>query len=483
MPRALRRWRNIRRPLLLSLAMMASVRCAAADCDPHGESPNDLPALARPEPGKPFVSCYGAQIERLTDHERERLPWIYAEYATQNHFNANGTIVKVEYNDGTVHLLERAKREWLEPTLLKAQTPVWHPTDPNLLLYVEERGGGVEIRRLDVSNGKSAEELRTRDYERLQSLGKEDISPDGNKLVFVGTTRRGERHVVVYHRDRGRFGDRALDISGRSVNWVQVTDTRVLVGYNLSPESCAPDIAEHERFYDREGRLLGCQPIRIFGTDLQPVWDGDHTLLAPYWGHGDVGIDTGDRNREVWVTSNAFLPVPDPRRFPSAAVAPESCWNSFVRFTLDRPSAPTCLKTGGAGDQQPAFSWDLASHVALPSRGSRWAYVTLYRGAGDVQYAPVAASSSSGSEPCRQCTVPFQNEIIAVRLDGKEVRRLAHHHSSRHLPGDNSYNWMPRASVDGGGRWLLFNSNFGVGPSALDTDVYLLQLPAGIAGR
>jgi hypothetical protein len=468
-------------PLLL-IAAVTGVRCANAGCDPHSGSPNDMPGLARPDAGKPFLSCYGAMVERLTDHEKERLPWIYAEYATQNHFNADGSVVKVEYNDGTVHLLERATRQWLKPTLLKAQAPVWHPTDPNLLLYVDERSGGVDIRRLDVASGKSVEEFRTRDYHRLQSLGKEDISPDGNKLVYVGTTPRGDRHVVVYHRDRGRFADRALDISGRSVNWVQVTDTRVLVGYNLSPDSCAPDIAEHERFYERDGKLRGCQPIRIFGTDLQPVWEGDRTLLAPYWGHGDAGVDAGDRNREVWVSANGFLPVPDSRRFPSApATPPESCWNSFVKYTLDRPSPPTCLKTGGAGDQQPAFSWDLASHVSLPSKGSRWAYVSFYRGAGDVQYAPVVASSSG--EPCAQCTVPFQNEIIALRLDGKEVRRLAHHHSSRHMPGDNSYNWMPRVSVDAGGRWLLFNSNFGVGDSALATDVYLLQLPAGLAGR
>lgn len=467
----------MRHPLGLILPIvLASVRCAdaGATCPAASPAVHELPDLAPPDAGKSYASCYGRSVERLTDHKKEGVAYIQAEYATQSHLNADGTIVKVEFPDGTLRFLQRATREWLKPTLRAAQLAAWHPSDPNLLLYVEEGGGGVEVRRLDVRGDKSTEEFRTRDYRALQNLGKADISPDGNKLVFVGTARGGERHVVVYHRDRGRLSDRALDITDRAVNWVQVTDTRVLVGYHVSPDNCAPDIPEHERFYDNEGKFRGCQPIRIFGTDMQPVWNDGKTLLATYWGHGDVGTDA--RGRDVWVTSNASLPVPDPKRFPGAAqLAPEGCWNSLVLYYLDRPSAPVCLKPGPR-DTEPAFSWDLAMHIALPARAAEWAYVTLYRTQGDTQYA--ALSAPTPQPPCPHCTVPFQNEIVRVRLDGNGFERLAHHHSSRHLParGDSYYTWQPRASVDASGRWLLFNSNFGAADSALGVDVYAIAL-------
>jgi hypothetical protein len=461
----------MRHPLWLLLLTLSATRCAGAPCDPSSDHAYDLHLLTPPALGGTFVSCFGRRIERLTDHDQEHVAYIYAEYATQNHINADGTVVKLEFPDGTVHLLERATRHWLEARLLKAQSPVWHPTDASLLLYVDDN----EIRRLDIHTGKSTSEFRADDYRRLESLGEDDISPDGNKLVFRGTTRRGERHIVVYHRDRKALSDGHLDITDQDVNWIHVTNNRVLVGYNQAMSTCAPDIPEAHRYYDRNGRLVGCAAVRVFGTDLQTVWPDGRTLLAPYWGHGDVGVDQTDGGREVWVMSNSNVPVPDPKRFgEGSALPPESCWNSLVRFTLDRPSPPTCLRESGGGDQAPAFSWDLAMHVALPGKPSKWAYVTLYRTQGDTQYEAVEGSSAAG---CHGCTVPFQNEIIRVRLDGHGVERLAQHQSSRYLPGDNSYVWTPRASVDYAGRWVLFNSNFGVGESALATDVYLLELP------
>jgi hypothetical protein len=211
---------------------------------------------------------------------------------------------------------------------------------------------------------------------------------------------------------------------------------------------------------------------------MQPAWPNGRTLVASYWGHGDVGQDATDGGREVWVMANGSVAVPRQEWFPGAKPAgPADCENSLVRFTLDRPGEPTCLKPG-----RPAFPWDLALHVAVPAQPSEWVYLTAYRTIGDTQYGPPAAPRPSGQ--CPACTVPFQNEIVRVRLDGKGVERLTHHYSSRYLPGPSTYNWQPRASVDGGGRFVLFNSNFGIGPSNVASDVYLLDLEeSGNAGR
>ncbi len=463
----------------LLVAALASLHCAgiAGQCslDPRTDAPHEMPLLSPPAVGESYRSCYGREVVRLTDRTKEGAAFIHAEYATQNHVSADGAIVKVQLPDGTVRLMRRATRAWLPGISLHAsQNPVWHPREPNLLLYVD----GARILRLDPTTGKSSEEGSAAPYESLETGGEADISPDGKKLVFLA--RKGSaRHVVVFHRDQHRLSADRLDVTGRSINWVQVTNTRVLVAFNLDPTSCDSDVAAAERFWEADGqgapRLVGCQPLRIFDTEMRPAWPDGRTLLAPYWGHGDVGLDATDGDREVWVMANSFLPVPNPAWFPeAAALGPAGCSNSLVRFTLDRPRPPTCLRAG-----DPAFSWDQALHVALPAVPSPWAYVTFYRTQGDSQYQPLPPPTPT--LPCAACTVPFQNEIVRIRLDGSGFERLAHHHSSRYLPssGHGAYNWQPRSSVDAQGRFLLFNSNFGEGSSDVATDVYALTLPGG----
>jgi hypothetical protein len=471
----------LKHPLRLLAAVLLAVRCAGSEAPPApaGDA-NDLVPVEPPALGQTLRSFYGRRVQRLTDHAKEGVAYIQAEYATQNHVNADGTLVKVEFPDGTVHILRRATGEWLKSTLLTSQAPAWDPTDKDRLLYAEADGKHVRLRVLDVRTGQSETELETSAYESLVSGGESDVSPDGRQRVYLGTSAKGAAHVVVYHRDPPRLSAHVLDVTGQHVNWVQISNTRVLVGYDMDPSSCADDIAEHERYYEKlEGgarKLVGCQPVRVYDIELQPAWPNGRTLLAPYWGHGDVGLDATDGNREVWVMANASAPVPRAEWFPGAKPpGPADCENSVVRFTLDSPREPTCLKTG-----RPGFPWDLALHVAVPAQPSEWAYLTAYRTMGDTQYKPLARSTAKGE--CTGCTVPFQNEIVRVRLDGKAVERLTHHYSSRYLPGTSTYNWQPRASVDGRGRFVLFNSNFGTGRSNLLSDVYLLDLEdSGVA--
>ena len=472
----------MRHPLRLLVALALAVPAVGGDgppsAAPSDARPHDLPSVERPALGGTLRSLYGREVRRLTDHKKQGVAYVQAEYATQNHVNADGTLIKLQFPDGTVHLLRRETGEWLKPTLLTAQAPVWHPTDPGLLLYVDAEGKRVRVRRFDVTTGKSDTEYETADYVAFDSTGESDISPDGKKLVFMATTKAGGKRVLVYHREPSRLSASTLEATGAHINWVQVSNSRVLVGYDLHPDSCAPDVPEAERFYEADAggrkKLVGCQPLRVYDTEMRPAWPGGRTLLASYWGHGDVGQDATDGGREVWVMANASAPVPRADWFPGARPpGPPDCESSIVRFALDRPGEPTCLKTG-----HPGLPWDLALHVALPAQPAEFAYVSTYRTQGDTQYKPRVATP--GAAPGPGSTIPFQNEILRVRLDGRGCERLTHHHSSRHLAGPSTYNWQPRASVDGRSRFVLFNSNFGDGDSNLDSDVYLVELgPAG----
>jgi hypothetical protein len=69
---------------------------------------------------------------------------------------------------------------------------------------------------------------------------------------------------------------------------------------------------------------------------------------------------------------------------------------------------------------------------------------------------------------------PYTNEILMVRLDGSETRRLAHHRSRPF----NTYNYQPRASASRDGTRLLFAANYGFPPNAYTSyvDAYIMAV-------
>ncbi len=62
---------------------------------------------------------------------------------------------------------------------------------------------------------------------------------------------------------------------------------------------------------------------------------------------------------------------------------------------------------------------------------------------------------------------PLEEELFLLRLDGQGVVRLAHHRSDPTLqPSDDEYYWaQPRASFSSDGRYVLFDTNWGIAPA------------------
>ncbi len=176
---------------------------------------------------------------------------------------------------------------------------------------------------------------------------------------------------------------------------------------------------------------------RYQGVEL---YDGDMNFLrqvSPALGHMDVGRDTdGD---EVLLLS-------------TAADLFGRCDNGVAKVRLSSGQW-TCLIS---------FDWDLALHVSAPD-GNGWCVVSTY-GAGDPSLPGGWRRSTS--------------EILEVRLDGSEVRRLAHHRSRPY----SAYWWQPRATVSRDGRKLAYGSNYGLqailGYPPDYTDAYLIDLDA-----
>src|SRR5262249_58595781 len=76
----------------------------------------------------------------------------------------------------------------------------------------------------------------------------------------------------------------------------------------------------------------------------------------------------------------------------------------------------------------------------------------------------------------------YTDEILQIKLDGSEVRRLAHHRSRPF----NSYNYQPHVSVSRDGSRLVFNSNFGLqallGYPTEYSDIYMMAVPSSTGG-
>jgi hypothetical protein len=165
-------------------------------------------------------------------------------------------------------------------------------------------------------------------------------------------------------------------------------------------------------------------------------FDGNMNFLrqvAPAGGHMDVTSDTNGDEILLWTNSADPTPI---------------CSNAIVKIRLS-DAHETCLIS---------LDWSLALHVSATDTGG-WFFMETY--------APIDPGPDSAAWK------PYTNEILQVKLDGTEVRRLAHHRSR---PFDG-YNYTPRASASRDGSRLIFTSNFGLyGPSTLYTDVYLMVL-------
>jgi hypothetical protein len=137
-------------------------------------------------------------------------------------------------------------------------------------------------------------------------------------------------------------------------------------------------------------------------------------------GHQDVTTDTnGD---EVFLWANGADPNPQ-----------VPCDAGIVKVRLS-DAKQTCVWR--------AADWSNAYHISAPDN-SGWFFIETYN--------PVDVIPPAG-------WVPQNDEILQIKLDGSEVRRLLHHRS-RPL---NGYTYQPKASVSHDGTKLVFTSNFGL---------------------
>jgi hypothetical protein len=280
---------------------------------------------------------------------------------------------------------------------------------------------------------------------------------DPNLLYYVSANSlmsydvaTGIRTVVHTFTEYAKIDGRGeSDICFDGDHFVLVGDYREIFVYELSTNTKGPALDATGHPFDSVYIAPGDQVIvswndtgsgRYAGMELFDRSMSFLRQLATVNGHKDVSLDTDGQPILLW------LNAADPQ-------APANCQNGVVKIRL-ADAQQTCLLSLG---------WGVSGHVSA-SDGGGWFFVSTY--------AP------SDPKPILGEWRLYTDEVLQIRTDGSEVRRLAHHRSRPFNP----YWYTPRASVSRDGRRLVYSSNgglpaiLGYGPAY--SDVYLVDVAA-----
>jgi len=246
---------------------------------------------------------------------------------------------------------------------------------------------------------------------------------NGNRLKQYDVSN-GATSVVHTFSEYGSISGRGeSDICFDGSHFVLVGDGRHIFVYTVSTDTKGPVLDTGGRAFDSvyitpddnvTVSWMQTGTARYAGVELFDRNMVFRRQVMRSGGHMDVTRDATGAEVIVWTNSNDPAPIP--------------CDNGIVKVRLS-DGQQTCLRT---------LDWSLAPHISCPD-SSGWCFVGTY--------AP--------SEPSPTSWPAYTNELLQVKLDGSEVRRLAHHRSRRR----NDYNYQPKASVSRDGTRLVFASN------------------------
>ena len=248
-----------------------------------------------------------------------------------------------------------------------------------------------------------------------------------NQLKSYNATTGLTNVVHTFSEYASIGGNGEMDISQDGDHFVFVGDGRYVFTYTLSTDRklAAFDTAGHGfdsvyvtpdnnvtitwLAYGIKARYTG---IELFDSNMNFLLQ-----VAHVGGHMHMSRDLNGDEVLIWTNSNDAQPA---------------CGqNAIVKIHL-ADGAQTCLLS---------LDWSLAVHISAAD--NTWAFVETYN--------PSDVIPPNG-------WVPYTDELLQIKLDGSEIRRLAHHRS-RPL---NSYLYQPKLTVSRDSARLVYASDFGL---------------------
>jgi len=377
-------------------------------------------------------TAFGVSIKRLSDARNTPNTWlsglldfVSTEYPGASPFNSDNSRLILQHQG--YYGLYTGSGDYLKdlPFVVHAATePRWSRSEPDVLYYVSVN----RLMKLNVAAGASSVVRSFGEYAAIRGRGESDISGDGDHFVFAAddlpdgpTEGLVNRYVFVYEISTNTKGP-ALDTTGHPFNSLYLApDNSVALGW--SPTGSA--------------RFTG---VELFDRNMVFKRQLTHAL-----GHMHLTREAGGDDVLVWTNSNDPAPL-------------ANCQNGIVKVRL-KDAVQTCLLQ---------LDWSLAVHITAPDQ-SGWVFVETY--------------DPTDPLPGTSAWKLYTNEILQVKLDGSETRRLFHHRSRRTV----NYALQPRAAVSRDGSRLVFSSNYGLGAAPGHpgdyTDAYLATVPLATPPR
>ncbi len=403
---------------------------ALAQIDSSVHYPANYTTMQPPANQSSYVDpTYATSIKRISDalHTPDAAAggmaqYIASEYSTANPFSSDNSYLVLQQDsyfglyDGSGAFIANLPLE-----ISANSEPRWSRMDNSTLYY--HVYGGNQLKTYNVTTKVTAVVQTFSNYYNIWGKGKTDISYDGDHFIFIGCTSNveptacpvGSQELFIYQMSTGS----QFPIVGNNPNspWNNVfisPDNEAVVSW-LAPGT---------------GRFQGVEIYDQKGNFLRQIAHAD--------GHSKMSRDiNGD---EVFIWANSADPWP-------------LCGaNAIVKVHM-ADGVQTCLQS---------FDWSFGLHITAAD--NTWVFAETYTDLGND------VISSTG-------WLPYMDELLQIKMDGSEVRRLAQHRS-RPL---NGYDYMPKLSASRDGSRFAYGSNFGLqlldGAPQQYMDAYLVMVP------
>lgn len=372
-------------------------------------------AVPQPTISKPILGaamkdpCFGTTLIRISNARASGYAGVVPQYSRRQAWNADASRLLLFTGDGRALLYDGSTYQFIqELTAVGGEDVFWHPNEPGTIIFAQDQ----TLFGYDLQTNRTSPLHSFPEYTFINTRGEGNVSRDGHYYAFVGQVY-DENVQITYFRDivvYDLLADRVVAKLGlpatlTDFDWVSISPlgNYVVVDYATS----------------NTGRFEG---VEVYDRNLNFLWQ--KPLGA---GHSDLGCDANGDEVLVMVYYDD-----------------ETNSNLVRKYRLANGDETTLLE----------FSWQFDAHISCQNQArSGWCFVSTFDGE-----ARLTDDSLSW--------LPFEDEILALKMDGSgEVQRMAHHHSRRFSPQtpdrDNSNYWAePHATVSRDGGRILFGSNW-----------------------
>ena len=412
--------------------------CGQLDSEASVQLPVNYTSMTPPAKGQSYVDpVYGCTVTRLSDGRTDLGKAVYHEYAGMTPINADDSMVALLDFNANWYITDMQGNILIFSSALPWQGGTgwrWSTTLKNVMYGVPNMSvagctaGANALARIVISgNSVSCNVLHTfNEYSSISLGGGEgDISDDGDHMAVQGKLADGTAEIFVYTISTDSKGE-VFNYGTHGFDNAQITHSnRVVINWGTQNNVTCP-------------------------TPGVPCYNG-FELFSSTMTYIRQVFRNGVHSKElVDLSGNEVVAIVD----SGAWFCPQG--QGIAVVDLNSSSGKCVL------DNLP---WNASIHVGASTNG--WIVSEhLDYGANSTASYPLASNWQS-------LWAHGDNEIFLIRVDGSETRRLVHHRSF----GAGDYWKVPRPSISRDGKWVIFDSDFGLGNPVGDyADVYLIPV-------